>query len=107
MFKWDNIELSREKVYECDKKRIDINPYWDSHGKQIPWEGAQVLKYEEPKKLELYRVKHRIETDNLKPYEYDDLELFIDGERLHEIGQITCFRELKTKVRLDCCIGAG
>ena len=107
MFKWDNIELSREKVYECEKTRIDLNAYWDSHGKHIPWEGSQVLKYEEPKKLELYRVKHRIETDSLKPYEYDDLELFIDGERLREIGQITCFRELKTKVRLDCCVGAG
>ena len=107
MFKWDNIELSRKKVYECEKKRIDINAYWDSHGKHIPWDGSQVLKYEEPKKLELYHVRHCIETDNTKPYEYDDLELFIDGKRLREIGQITCFKELKTKVRLDCCVGAG
>lgn len=105
--KWNNIELSREKVYDCEKKRIDINAYWDSHGKQIPWEGSRVLKYEEDKHLELYRVKRRIETEYVKPYEYDDLELFIDGERLCEVGQITCFKELKTKVRLDCCVGAG
>ena len=34
---WNNIELFREKVYDCEKKRIDINAYWDSHGKAIPW----------------------------------------------------------------------
>ena len=104
---WKNIELSRTHAYECYAKRIDVNAYWDSHGKAIPWDGSQVLKYPEPKKLDLYRVKHRIETDNVKPYEYEDLELFIDGERLKGIGQITCFKELKTKVHLDCCVGAG
>lgn len=104
---WKNIELSRTHAYECYAKRIDVNAYWDSHGKAIPWDGSQVLKYPEPRKLDLYRVKHRIETDNVKPYEYEDLELFIDGERLKGIGQITCFKELKTKVRLDCCVGAG
>ena len=104
---WNNIELSRAKVYECEAKRIDINAYWDSHGKAIPWEGSHVWKYPEAKHLELYRVHHRIESDYVRPYEYEELELFIDGERLKEVGQITCFKELKTKVRLDCCVGAG
>lgn len=104
---WNNTELSREKVYVCETKRIDVNAYWDSHGKAIPWEGSHVWKYPEAKHLELYRVHHRIESDYVKSYEYDDLELFIDGERLKDVGQITCFKELKTKVRLDCCVGAG
>jgi hypothetical protein len=104
---WNNIELSREKVYVCDTKRIDVNAYWDSHGKAIPWEGSHVWKYPEAKHLELYRVHRRIESDYVRPYEYDDLELYIDDERLKEVGQITCFKELKTKVRLDCCVGAG
>jgi hypothetical protein len=104
---WNNTELSRTKVYECKAKRIDICAYWDSHGKAIPWDGSKVIKYIKSKKLELYRVGHRIESDYVRPYEYEELELFIDGERLCDIGQITCFKELKTKVRLDCCVGAG
>jgi hypothetical protein len=35
------------------------------------------------------------------------LELFVDGERLTGIGEITLFKELKTKIKLECCVGAG
>ena len=100
-------EISRELVYQYYASRIDTKAYWDSHGKAIPWEGSQTFKYDRRKKLDLYRVEKRIESEYIKPYEFEELELFVDGERLTDIGQITQFRELKTKVVLDCCVGAG
>jgi hypothetical protein len=100
-------ETFRECVYQCYANRIDTKAYWDSHGKHIPWEGSQVFKYDRRKKIELYRVQKRMEFEHIKPYEFEELELFVDGERLRDIGQITQFEELKTKVKLDCCVGAG
>jgi hypothetical protein len=100
-------EISRELVSEGYTKRVDTKAYWDSHGKAIPWDGSQVFKYPEPKKYELYRVKQLWESEYIQPQEFAHLELFLDGERLPNIGEITCFEELKTKVKLDCCVGAG
>ena len=101
------VELSRECVYQCYANRIDTKAYWDSHGKAIPWDGSQTFKYDRRKKLELYEVHKRMESEYIKPMEFEELELFVDGNRLKGIGQITQFKELKTKVRLDCCVGAG
>lgn len=100
-------EISRELVYQCYANRIDTRAYWDSHGKAIPWDGSQIFKYDRRKKVDIYRVEKRLESEYIKPYEFTELELFIDGERLTGIGEITCFEELKTKVKLDCCVGAG
>jgi predicted transcriptional regulator len=100
-------EISRKLVMQGHTKRVDVNAYWDSHGKAIPWDGSQVFRYPEPKKFELYRVEKRMESEYIKPYEFSELELFIEGERLKDIGEITYFEELKTKLKLDCCVGAG
>lgn len=100
-------EISRELVRSGYTKRVDTKAYWDSHGRAIPWDGSQVIKYPEQKKYELYRVEKRLESEYIKPYEFEELELFLNGERLKDIGQITCFEALKTKVKLDCCVGAG
>ena len=100
-------EISRELVREGYTKRVDTKAYWDSHGKAIPWEGSQVIKYPESKKYTLYRVKQLWESDYIKPYEAEFLHLYIDGEKLMGIGEITCFEELKTKIKLDICVGAG
>lgn len=101
------IEISRELVREGYSKRVDTKAYWDSHGKAIPWDGSQIFKYSELKKYELYRVKKRLESEYIKPYEFEEIEFFIDGERLKDIGPITRFEELKTKIKLDVCVGAG
>lgn len=100
-------EISRELVQSGYTKRVDTKPYWDAHGKAVPWGESQVFTYQKPKKFELYKVAKRLESEYINSYEFDELELFIDGERLRDIGQITCFEELKTKVKLDCCVGAG
>jgi hypothetical protein len=100
-------EISRNCVRSGFTKRVDTKAYWDAHGKAIPWDGSQVFRYPEQKKYELHEVEYRMESEYIKPYEYSVLELFIDGERLTDIGQITYFEELKTKLKLDCCVGAG
>ena len=101
------VELHRECVYQCYANKIETKAYWDSHGKAISWDGSQKFQYDQPKKIDLYEVQKRMESEYIKPYEFTELELFVDGERLTNIGQITQFKELKTKVKLDCCVGAG
>ena len=100
-------ETSRELISEGYTKRVDIKAYWDAHGKAIPWGEDKFFKYSGLKKYELYRVTQLCESEYLKPMEFTSLELFIDGERLKDIGEITQFTELKTKIKLDCCVGAG
>lgn len=100
-------QLSRELVREGYTKRIDIKSYWDSHGRAIPWKEDQIIKYPEFKKFELYRVINLWESDYHRPVELEFLHLYIDGERLTDIGEITCMETLKTKLKLDCCVGAG
>jgi hypothetical protein len=100
-------EISRKLVMEGYTKRVDTKAYWDSHGKAIPWDGSLVFKYHEQKKYELYRVEQLWESEYIQPQMFTHLELFIDGERLTNIGEITYFKELKTKLKLDCCVGAG
>jgi hypothetical protein len=100
-------EISRELVREGYTKRVDVKSYWDSHGKAIPWKDDKVFKYPEPKKFELYRVKRLWEFETLEPREFEFLYLYIDGEQLTDIGEITCVETLKTKLKLDCCVGAG
>lgn len=100
-------EISRELIREGYTKRVDTKPYWDSHGKAIPWGEPQTFKYQEPKKFELYRVKHLWESEYIQPAEFEFLHLYIDGEKLEDIGEITCFEALRTKIKLDVCVGAG
>lgn len=100
-------EISRELVQIGYTKRVDVKSYWDAHGKAIPWDGDKVFKYPDLKEYKLYRVKKKLESEYVQPYEFEELELFIEGERLGDIGQITCFQSLKTKLKLDCCVGAG
>ena len=100
-------EISRELVQIGYTKRVDVKSYWDAHGKAIPWEKDQIFKYPELKGYKLYRVQKKMESEYIQPYEFEELELFIEGERLRDIGQITCFQALKTKLKLDCCVGAG
>lgn len=100
-------EVSRELVREGYTKRIDIKSYWDSHGKAIPWKDDQIIKYTEPVKFELYRVVNLWESEYLDPREFEFFHLYINGEKLSDIGEITCMETLKTKLKLDCCVGAG
>ena len=104
-FEVETKELSRELVAEGYTKRVDCKNYWDSHGNKI-WEADTSYPLERERKFELYRVVRRYNFEYTGPYDAEFLFLYIDGQLL-DVGEIVEFRELKTKLKLTCCIGSG
>lgn len=101
-------EISRELLSEGFTKKVDCRNYWDSHGQKV-WDFTAPTQhaFDRDKKYSIYRVFKRLESEYIKPYEFSELELFIEGEKLKDLGEITLIKELKTKLKLECCVGAG
>lgn len=99
-------ELSRELLYEGYTMKIDCTNFWDSHGKRVEYAPTQ-HKFDREKKFEIYKVISETFYPAI-PYtqQYEDWVLYIEGEKL-DIGEMMSYRHLKTKLKLDCCIGAG
>jgi hypothetical protein len=97
--------LSNELVATCEKDKIECNNYYDLDGKIIT-EAKTQYKFDFPKKIELYRetVKYLFDYSPHQTFEF--LKLYVDGKLL-SVGEITEYRELKTKVKLTCCTGTG
>ena len=105
--KTDMKVISRELVQEGSTKRIDIRYYWDSHGKTIwDFEEPEIWKYPEPKKYEVYKEVREYYFSFCPTQTWEFLFLYIDGEKV-DLGQITCVKSLKTKVKIESCVGAG
>ena len=99
--------ISRELVYSGYTKKVECRYYWDSHGdKVMDFQPAETFKYDEPKKFELYREVREYNFEYVPAQTWDFLEFYIDGKRI-DVGEVTCFKELKTKVKLEVCVGAG
>jgi hypothetical protein len=99
--------ISRELVAEGFTKRVDCRYYWDSHGNKVwDFQPADSFKYSEPKKFELYREIREYHFEYVPTQIWEFLFLYIDGEKI-DVGEIASFEELKTKVKLQCCVGAG
>jgi hypothetical protein len=106
-FDLDITTISRELVLTGTTKKIECRYYWDSHGDKVwDFQPAETFKYPEPKKYELYREVKEYNFEFVPKQNFEFLELYLDGERFY-VGEITCFRELKTKVKLEVCVGAG
>lgn len=97
--------VSNVLLTTCEKDKIECNNYYNLNGKIIP-EAKTQYKFDFPKKIELYRetVKYLFEHSPHQTFEF--LKLYVDGKLL-SVGEITNYRELKTKVKLTCCTGAG
>ena len=105
--KTDMKVVSRELVQEGYSKRFDIRYYWDSHGKAIwDFEEPETRKYSEPKKFELYKEVREYYFEFCPTMTCEFLFLYIDGEKV-DIGEITYVEALKTKVKIESCVGAG
>jgi hypothetical protein len=98
-------DISKELLTEGYTNKVDCKNYWDAHGKRLEYAATQ-YKFDHPKKFELYRLKREYQYKYTGPTVYEFLLLYIDGEKL-DVGEITEFRELKTKIKLDVCVGAG
>lgn len=100
-------DLSKELVAEGYTTKVDCKNYWDAHGERhYDFKAPTRYKFDRLKKFELYRVKKEYQFKYTGPTVYEFLFLYIDGEKL-DVGEITEFRELKTKIKLDVCVGAG
>jgi len=99
-------DLSRELLCEGYTAKVDCMNFWDSHGKRIEYAPTQ-HKFDSPKKFEIWKVTgetHYSTLDYVHQWEY--WKLYIDGEQL-DVGEIMSYRILKTKIKLDVCVGAG
>ena len=99
-------ELSRKLLHEGYTKKIECKNYWDSHGKRVEWDPTQ-HKFDCEKKFEIWEV----ETETYYPaidhtQQYVNWYLFVDGEKF-DAGWIMGYDHLKTKLKLDCCVGCG
>lgn len=99
-------ELSRELLVEGYTKRIDCKNYWDSHGKRVEY-APTYYKFDREKKFELFKVVTETYYPSLDlAYKAEWWKLYIDRE-YYDLGEITGYSVLKTKVKLDVCVGAG
>jgi hypothetical protein len=97
--------ISRELVCEGYTKKVYCKNYWNSHGTKV-WQADTQYAFDREKKFELYREVREYNFEYVPKQTFEFLLLDIEGERF-DVGEITSFRELKTKVKLECCIGAG
>lgn len=105
-FDLDIKDISKELIAEGYTNKIDCKNYWDTHGKRLyDFKAPTQYKFDRPKKFELYKVKKEYCYKYTEPCIYEFFFLYIEGEKL-DVGEITEFRELKTKIKLDCCVGA-
>ncbi len=98
-------ELSRELLIEGFTKKIDCTRYWDAHGKRSECEPEQ-HKFDRPKKFEIIKVITETDFPYTGKYVSEYWHLYINGEEL-DLGEIMKYEVLKTKLKLDICVGAG
>ena len=97
--------ISKELLVDGFTARIDCKNYWDSHGKRVEWNPTS-HKFDTKKKFEIYQEVWEYYFDCVPTQTWEFWHLYIDGEKL-DLGEITSYEVLKTKLKLDVCIGAG
>lgn len=101
-------ELSRSLLHEGYTKKVECKNYWDSHGTRIEYAPTQ-YKFDCEKKFEIWEVI----TETYYPaidytMKYTNWYLKVEGNELDpNIGWIMSYAHLKTKLKLDCCVGTG
>lgn len=99
-------ELSRELLCEGYTSKVDCANYWDAHGQKIKCASTQ-HKFDCQKKFEIFKVIAETTYSTInRVYTSEWWYLYINGEKL-DIGDIMSYKVLKSKLKLDCCIGAG
>ena len=103
--KVDRKLISKELLVDGFTGKVDCKNYWDSHGKRVEYAPTQ-HKFDRQKKFEIYREVWEYYFDFVPTQTWEFWHLYIDGEKL-DLGEITRYEVLKTKLKLDVCIGAG
>ena len=101
-------EISRKLLYQGLTKKIECKNYWDSHGTRVEYAPTQ-YKFDREKKFEIWEIiteTHYAAINNTQIY--TDWKLIVDGKPLDpNLGWIVGYSHLKTKLKLDCCVGCG
>jgi hypothetical protein len=101
-------ELSRTLLHEGYTKKVECKNYWDSHGTRVEYARTQ-YKFDREKKFEIWEVV----TETYYPsidltQQHTDWRLLVEGEKLDpDMGWVMGYDHLKTKLKLDCCVGCG
>lgn len=99
-------ELSRELLCEGYIPKLECTNFWDSHGKRVEYAATQ-YKFDCLKKFEIWSVKGETTYSTINHvHQWEYWHLYIDGKEL-DVGEIMSYKVLKTKLKIDCCIGAG
>lgn len=99
-------EFSRELLYEGYTKKIEASKYWNSHGHRSDW-GKEEITFDKPKKIQVIEVKGETYIKDLDYTEdWTKWIILVDGEEL-KIGWPTSYHALKTKFKVDFCMGTG
>lgn len=101
-------EISRTLLHEGFTKKIECKNYWDSHGTRVEYAPTQ-YKFDFEKKFEIWEV---VTETHYPAIDYTqtcvDWILIVEGESLDpNLGWIVSYTHLKTKLKLDCCVGTG
>jgi hypothetical protein len=101
-------ELSRKLLYEGYTRKVECTNYWDSHGKRVEFDPTR-YKFDREKKFEIWEVVLEIYYPTIEYTQTStDWYLKVEGQDLGpNLGWITGYNHLKTKLKLDCCIGCG
>lgn len=99
-------DLSRKLLCEGYTAKVDCTNFWDSHGKRIECAPTQ-HKFDRQKKFEIWEVTGETRYSTLDyVHQWEYWKLYIDGKEL-DVGEIMSYKILKTKIKLDVCVGAG
>ena len=99
-------ELSRELLCEGYTAKVECTNFWDAHGKRIEYAMTQ-HKFDRQKKFEIWKVICETHYSTIEyVHQWEMWDLYIDGKKL-DVGEIMSYKILKTKLKLDCCVGAG
>jgi hypothetical protein len=98
--------IERELLVEGFTKKVECKNYWDSHGTRFDRADTQ-LKFDCEKKFEIYKEVYEYYFDFVPTQTWEFWHLYIDGQKVDDLGEITSYHALKTKLKLDCCVGAG
>lgn len=98
--------IERELLVEGFTKKVECKNYWDSHGKRLDQADTQ-YKFDCEKKFEIYKEVYEYYFDFVPTQTWEFWHLYIDGQKFEDLGEITSYHALKTKLKLDCCVGAG
>ncbi len=99
-------ELSRELLCEGYTTKVECTNFWDSHGKRLECAPTQ-YKFDFTKKFEIWKVTGETSYSTLEyTHQWEYWKLYVDGKEL-DVGEIMSYKILKTKIKLDVCVGAG